>query len=422
VKLCVFEEAGVAGLYPLTATRPAFDLRCGATTLLEKHLRVLGADEAGVLVRPELAELCRLDHPGLRINDPEWLSAGDGLVVLVNARWLPAGEGVELSGRPEVGMVDGQVAFVVLPAVAIDGLSPGTLGWHMACWRGQYPQRPAPGRLIAYPWDLVEHNAAALADDFAHRHPAPPAGVSVTGPADRLWVDPSARVEPMVLIDTTKGPVMIDHGALVQAFSRVEGPCYVGPDTQVLAARVRGSSFGPQCRVGGEVEGSILQGYANKGHDGYLGHSYLGEWVNLAAGTQTSDLRADYGTIRFSVNGQPVDSGLIKVGSFVGDHAKTSLNVLFNTGSLVGPFGLLLTSGTLLPRQVPAFCQVAHGRLEERTDLRAMCTTAAAVMARRGREWTAAHEEFFFQLFESTSGARRQLLRDSEQRRLRRVV
>src|SRR5207244_865804 len=123
----------------------------------------------------------------------------------------------------------------------------------------------------------------------------------------------------------------------------------------------------------------------------------------FGAGTQTSDLRTDYGAVRFVVNGQPVDSGLMKVGSFVGDHTKTSLNALFNTGSLVGPFGLLLTSGALLPRVLPAFCQVAHGRIQERNDLRGMFATAATVMARRGREWTAEHAELSFFLYEHTA-------------------
>jgi UDP-N-acetylglucosamine diphosphorylase/glucosamine-1-phosphate N-acetyltransferase len=226
----------------------------------------------------------------------------------------------------------------------------------------------------------------------------------------------------MVLIDVTKGPVTIERGAVVQAFSRVEGPCFVGADTHLLAAHVKGSSIGPQCRIGGEVEASVVHGYSNKAHDGFLGHSYLAEWVNFAAGTHTSDLRADYGTVRFRLDGRQIDSGLMKVGAFVGDHTKTSLNTLFNTGSLVGPFGLLLTPGVLLPRLLPPFCQVAQGRTAERTDLREMFATAEAMMARRGRPWTEDHAEFFLALYEATAGQRRQLLREGEQRRLRRVV
>jgi UDP-N-acetylglucosamine diphosphorylase/glucosamine-1-phosphate N-acetyltransferase len=281
--------------------------------------------------------------------------------------------------------------------------------------------------MVNYPWDLVERNALALEQDYLHWRRqrgdvAGPAGPTLLGPGERFLADPSARIEPLVLVDTTRGPVLIDRGAVVQAFSRLEGPCYVGPDTQVLAARVRGSSFGPQCRIGGEVEASIVQGYSNKAHDGFLGHSYLGEWVNFGAGTHTSDLRNDYGVVRVRVDGERVDTGLLKVGAFVGDHTKTSINALLNTGTAVGPFAQLLASGSLLPPAVPPFCQVAQGRVQERTDLRQMFTTAHTAMARRGREWTETHAEYFFDLYEQTAGERRQLIRENEQRRLRRVV
>jgi UDP-N-acetylglucosamine diphosphorylase/glucosamine-1-phosphate N-acetyltransferase len=223
-------------------------------------------------------------------------------------------------------------------------------------------------------------------------------------------------------VDTRQGPVLVDRGAVVQAFSRLEGPCYVGPGTHVLAGRVRGSSLGPECRIGGEAEASVVQGYSNKAHDGFLGHSYLGEWVNLGAGTHTSDLRNDYGDVSLTLGGQKVLTGQMKIGSFVGDHTKSSIGCLFNTGSVIGPFGQLVTSGTLLPRVLPAFCQVSGPRVQERTDLKQMFATAATSMGRRRREWTEVHAEFFLDLYERTGGERRQLLRESEQRRVRRAV
>jgi UDP-N-acetylglucosamine diphosphorylase/glucosamine-1-phosphate N-acetyltransferase len=317
------------------------------------------------------------------------------------------------------------VAFIVPPDAG--NLSAAGLDRRLAGWRTSLPNREAGGTLARYPWDLVEHNREALESDWRHWYaeresaPAPP-GVTLLGPPDRFRLDPAAHVEPHAVVDTRKGPVLVDRGAVVQAFSRLEGPCYVGPCTQILGARVRGSSFGPECRVGGEVECSILHGYANKAHDGFLGHSYLGEWVNLGAGTHTSDLRVDYGAVRMTAAGRSVDTGLLKVGSFLGDHTKTSIGTLFNTGTTVGAFAQLLTSGTLLPRSVPSFCRYGNGRLDERTDLGQMFATAAVVMARRGRAWTEAHADFFFDLYERTADARRQALREGEQRRLRRVV
>jgi UDP-N-acetylglucosamine diphosphorylase / glucose-1-phosphate thymidylyltransferase / UDP-N-acetylgalactosamine diphosphorylase / glucosamine-1-phosphate N-acetyltransferase / galactosamine-1-phosphate N-acetyltransferase len=418
MKLCVFEDVAVANLGPLALTRPAFDLRCGATSLQRKQRRFFGSGETAALVRPELEALSRLAHPGLRVNDPSWPGGEPkALVALVNARWLAPAAAFDHPGRAEVGLVGEEVAWVVLPALAVQDLERDKLAELLESWREQLPERAAGGAMLAFPWDLIAHNAAALEQDFRHAGPTTlPPGRTLVGLADRLYIDPEARVEPMAMIDTTNGPVTIERGAVVQAFSRIEGPCYVGPDTHLLAARVQGSSIGPQCRIGGEVEASIIHGHSNKAHDGFLGHSYLGEWVNFGAGTHASDERIDGGTVRCSVNDRSVDSGRAKVGSFVGDHTKTSLDVLLNPGSLVGPFGLLLASGAQVPWVVPPFCQVARGRIQERTDLWGMFATAKAVLGRRNREWTAEHAELFFRLFEATAGQRRQASRESEQR------
>jgi hypothetical protein len=284
MRICLFEDAGVARLQPLALTRPAFDLRCGAVTLLERQLRHFGAKEAGALVRPEFLELCRLGHPALHANDTVWLNGGP--VLLVNARWLPPAGTEAVPEVPEVGLVGDQVAYAVVSAQAVRELALPNLGWHLAGWAQALPQRQAGGAMIDYPWDLVERNAEALEDDFLHWRDRPgssPEGVSILGSAERFRADPTAVIEPQVFIDTRQGPVLIDRGAVVQAFSRIVGPCYVGADTQVHAGRISGSSFGPQCRIGGEVEGSIVQGHSNKAHEGFLGHSYLGEWVNLGA-------------------------------------------------------------------------------------------------------------------------------------------
>jgi UDP-N-acetylglucosamine diphosphorylase/glucosamine-1-phosphate N-acetyltransferase len=423
MRLCIYEDSGSANLAPLTLTRPAFDLRCGAQTLRQRQEQALGSPAGGVLVRPVLADLVRQQNPALKVNDESWLQTGP--VVLVNARWLP-GAAPTLSGSPEVGLVGDQVAYVVLPASEVRDLTPHHLAWRVAEWTQQLPCREAGGRLIHYPWDLIERNGGALEQDYeswrGQRDWASTDGINLVGPRERLLVDPSARIEPLALIDTTRGPVILDRGVVVQAFSRIEGPCYIGPQTQVMAARIRNSSIGMQCRVGGEVECSLMHGYSNKAHDGFLGHSYLGEWVNFGAGTTTSDLRTDYGPISMRLNGQKVDTGLIKVGSFVGDHTKTSIGVLLNTGSLIGPFGLLLTHGALMPRVLPSFCQVAGGQIRERSDLRELFTTAATMMSRRGQQWTEMYAEFFFSLFEQTAGERVKMIRDTEQRRLRRVV
>jgi UDP-N-acetylglucosamine diphosphorylase/glucosamine-1-phosphate N-acetyltransferase len=315
----------------------------------------------------------------------------------------------------------------VAPALEEGGAWPLNPDWRVVGWRETLPTRGVGGKVIAHLWDLVEGNPETLRQDAVRwrreRDAAPtPAGVVVLGPPDHVFLDPEATVEPLAVLDATHGPVLIDRGAVVQAFSRLEGPCYVGAGTQIFAARVRGGVLGPQCRIGGEVEASIVQGFSNKYHEGFLGHSYVGEWVNFGAGTHVSDLRNDYSSVRVVVNGRAVDTGLAKVGAFVGDHTRTSIGSLFNTGAAVGPYCQILASEDLLPKETPAFCQFGRGRLTERNDLHKLTATTATVMKRRGCDWTPAHEEFVFSLFEQTNERRRKALHDAEHRRLRRVV
>jgi UDP-N-acetylglucosamine diphosphorylase/glucosamine-1-phosphate N-acetyltransferase len=419
MRICVFEDSGVRSLEPLALTRPAFDLWCGSVPLLERQRRHFAAAEVGALVRPVLAELCRLTHPDLAVNDPSWLRAET--TALVNARWLPPAEFLGAGSNPRVALVAGQVAYALVPASDLTDCLPETLPACLERWQRELPQARAGGSMIQYPWDLVEHNADVLRADFrwreaGHLKMIRPSLFQVFGPCDRVVVGADARIEPFVVADTTRGPVMIDRGAVVQAFSRLEGPCYVGPESCVVGAKLRGGTIGPGCRVGGEVEASIFQGYSNKYHEGFLGHSYLGEWVNLAAGTQVSDLRNDYGPVRVAVAGELVNTGLTKVGAFLGDHTKTGLNTLLNTGTVAGAFCHLLPAQTLLPRLIPSFCTFQHGRLQERADFGEMFLTAALVMERRGREWTRTHRDWFFTLYDQTTAFRRKLVQEGERR------
>ncbi len=425
MRICVFEDRDVVNLEPVALTRPVFDLRCGAETLRERQARAFAADEVGAIARPQLVDLCRLAHPGLIVNNRDWLR--DGTTVLVNARWLPPPGTVENPTAPRVGVVGDEVAYVVLPAQASPDCTFAMIDDWVAGCRDTLPRAAAGGVVVRYLWDLVHHNAQALRDDLGwfraqHGTGPRPAGLAVVGPDEALVIHPTAAVDPFVVADTRNGPVLIDRDAVVHSFSRLEGPCYIGPGSWILGAKFRGGTVGPGCRIGGEFEASIVQGYSNKYHDGFLGHSYLGEWVNLAAGTQVSDLRNDYGPVSVTVNGQRVQSGLSKVGSFLGDHTKSGLNTLLNTGTTAGVFCNLLPTGSLLPQLVPSFCVMGPGQVQERWDLRQLFATANIVMGRRGRELTATHSELFFHLYDETAAYRRKVIRESEMKRLRRSM
>jgi UDP-N-acetylglucosamine diphosphorylase / glucose-1-phosphate thymidylyltransferase / UDP-N-acetylgalactosamine diphosphorylase / glucosamine-1-phosphate N-acetyltransferase / galactosamine-1-phosphate N-acetyltransferase len=416
MRICIYEDIGGACLEPITLTRPGFALRCGAERLFERQRRQLAASEVGFWVRPALADLWTLEEPGHPVNDTAWLR--DGATVWINGRWLPGPDVRIDNGSPHFGIVNEQIAYAVFAAgeTPVDDDIDAWLGG----WRNRLPTRPVAGVMLDYLWDVVENNGEALQQDAAwfraeHGARPMPANVAVMGPAEQFIVAADAVVEPFVVADTRGGPVLIDHGAIVHSFCRLEGPCYVGRESWIVGAKLRANStIGPCCRIGGEVEASIVQGFSNKYHDGFLGHSYLGEWVNLAAATQTSDLRNDYGIVGVSVNGKRVATGLNKVGSFIGDHTKTGLAALLNTGSTIGAFASLLPSGALLPQVVPSFCQVKQGQLQELWDLRKVFTAAMRAMQRRGKTLTETHLDFYYDLFETSAKSRRQAIRPSE--------
>ena len=423
MRVCLFEDQGVADFEPLTLTRPVFDLVCGQSPLGAKQCRCFSPTEVGTLIRPYLAASFRVHQPALHTNELAWLRAGP--TVFINGRWLPPQESCAPDLAPCVALCGDEVAFAVLRPEHLATCSPNTLEDCLESWRSELPTRDAGGRMMHYLWDLVHHNAEQLCLDF---HAVPKsAGLQlirhrpgIVGPENLLAISPTAQLDPLVAMDTTRGPIVIDRDAVITAFSRIEGPSYIGPNTQIMGAKIRsGTTLGPNCRIGGEVEASIIQGHTNKYHDGFLGHSYVGEWVNLAAGTQSSDLRNDYCDISVTIQGQNVPTGMNKVGCFLGDHTKTGLGTLLNTGTHAGVFCNLLPSGRLLPRHFPSFTCYWNGATTENVGMPQLLSTASEVMRRRGSVFTDVHAALFRQVFEQTAGERYRILHEGPRRHLR---
>lgn len=425
MRICHFEDRAVLQFEPLTLTRPVFDLWCGQSSLAAKQRQAFGPGaKSAYLMRSYLAPVYRLQNPIAVINDAVWL--GQGPMLLVNGRWLPSGTPLPVPKDPCVGLIGKELAFAHVTPEMLEAYTGDNLDDCLETWKQELPSISAGGRLFNYLWEIVDQNGKQIVHD--HKTRDTQSGTSeiwtgnspaIIGPPERLVVHRSARVDPMVVVDTTRGPVIIEREAVVNAFSRLEGPCYIGAQTEIHGAKIRaGTTLGPQCRIGGEVEASIVQGYTNKYHDGFLGHAYVGEWVNLGAGTHNSDLRNDYGEVSVTVQGRLIRTGLTKVGCYLGDHTKTALGTLLNTGTSAGVFCNLLPAG-LSPRSIPSFLWWVGGHLIERGDLGRCLETAAKVMRRRGVHCTEAHLEVYRQLYANTSEDRRRILVENEMRSLR---
>jgi UDP-N-acetylglucosamine diphosphorylase/glucosamine-1-phosphate N-acetyltransferase len=176
--------------------------------------------------------------------------------------------------------------------------------------------------------------------------------------------------------------VWLEDGATVRAFSRIQGPAFIGRDSTLLGGAFSALSIGPVCKVHGEMEETVVLGYSNKAHDGFLGHAYLGRWVNLGALTTNSDLKNNYGTIRMWTPEGEVDTGLVKMGCLLGDHVKTGIGVMVNTGTIVGA-GCNLFGAVQPPKHVPPFKWGSGGELVDH-EIEKFLDTAKTVMGRRG--------------------------------------
>jgi len=227
-----------------------------------------------------------------------------------------------------------------------------------------------------------------LGADCADLQAAPrggvPEGSVVLGDPARVVVR-GAAVEPGVVFDVRQGAVVLEAGAEVRHGTRLEGPVYVGPGTKVLGGFIRGSSFGPECRVHGEIAASVFQGYANKSHDGFVGHSVVGQWVNLGAGTTTSNLKNTYGPVRLDVAGGRIETGRLNLGTLFGDHAKTAIGSMLATGTVVGA-GANVFGPAGPPKYVPPFTWGSGG---ERVSEDGFLRVAERVMSRRSVELSA---------------------------------
>lgn len=353
--LILFDDEVARDWMPFTLTRPAGELRFGALTLRERAERVFIARATGHLASEDLAGFDEPDAPPvLRISE----IPTDRDLLFWSSRAVPAwtNDPPEFGDRAVVLTIDGEPCGWFAPA----GTTPPTEFFERPAAHSptDTPSLPIEGTRLDRIWQLITGNAEQLERDILALHPTPaPAslhpGVHVIGSAP-LVVGPDVEIEPGAVIDLRRGPIWLDRGASVLAFTKLVGPAYVGRESTLLGGPLSAVSIGPVCKVHGEVEESIILGYSNKAHDGFIGHAYVGCWVNLGALTTNSDLKNNYGTVRIWTPAGEVDTGEVKLGCLLGDHVKTAIGTLLNTGTVVGA-GTNLFGGSIPPRYVAPF-------------------------------------------------------------------
>ena len=383
--LYLFDDLQARSWLPFTLTRPAGELMFGCLLLRERAERFWATACAGQLVEPALAGFEEDGTPPVLTN----LELGvDEPRILFSSRAVPVSGTAPPTDDPAALTMDGRVVGWVLPPgtklpEGVSVLEPE------ACASG-LPPIELPGRILETPWELMSDNGEQIRTDVSGLFPESrftlTDGVYSSG-REKISLGPEIHLEEGVYLDATQGPIRLEEGVHISAFTRVAGPVFIGRGTQVLGGVIGNVSIGPTCRVRGEVQSSVVLGYSNKAHDGYLGHSYVGRWVNLGALTTNSDLKNNYGTVRVTVENDPVDTGRIKVGCFLGDHVKTGIGTLLPTGCVVGA-GSNLFGGGMSPVSVPPFSWGGREGLVE-YDIERLLENAERAMSRRGVTLTA---------------------------------
>lgn len=414
-RIAFFEDQTASQFAPITLLRPVFELLCGHFSHRERVCGHFKSGDWGAFLRPELVEQYRSEFSLAEVNDDDWLNRDP--VLLINGRCLVEPQLLEQLSPGTAAWIGNTLAAVhVTPAdaVSVTGILQGETLPELA---RQHQAIQITGTVLNYPWDVIAANSQWLQRDFHARQKMYAAKtldfrVAIIGAMDDVFIDSTAKLDPFVVIDASLGPVWIDQDVRVQAFTRIEGPAYIGPHTQLFQANIRaGSSFGPVCRLGGEIEASIFHGYSNKYHAGFLGHSYVCPWVNLGALTTNSDLKNDYSAVHVPLSGERINTGSNKVGSFIGDHTKAALCSLFNTGSAIGVMSQILPAGELLPKQIPSFSRYWHGRIELLPDGTDSAFEAARIaMSRRDQTFTPTMERLLNHVFTSTTTERNQAI------------
>ncbi len=415
MRLILFDSPDEArkNFYPLALSHPIWELRYGFDTLGDKLAAKVGENVAGYFLAEYMADVYgeKTDKP---VNDASVLGGDD--LLLIDARVKADSFDVSAKGASEVGLdKDGNVLYA---RIAKDDLGKLTTSDICTLLESAKANLPSVGSKLAcwqYIWDLVLANPDQLTIDFKAagrsgiegniEHPN-----AIRGSEKDVYIAEGVNIHPMVVIDAEHGPIYIDKGVEIHPFTRIEGPCYIGENCILLGAKFReGNSVGPMCRLGGEVEESIILGHSNKYHDGFLGHAYVGEWVNLGALTTNSDLKNDYTNVSVILDGKKaIDTGSMKVGSLIGDHVKTSIGTLLNTGSYVGAMALLMATGKPLPKYIPSFSWFLEGIVTKGFGKGKLFQTANAAMGRRKCEWTAAQESMWNEIFKMTAPQRKE--------------
>lgn len=410
--LCLFEDSGFEKLFPLVYHRPVYDLISGTGTLGEKIIHNINPDSVVLHSRGYLTTRLRELYEDYSVNVfPDF--SGDILFVngriladhdfAAQAQDLKPGQKLVMNEQLLAACVSGEESSHAAEKIMKDSIDLDDFS--------EYHTRNGHAVVCEFLWELIAGNGKQIAEDLEHgiwrgsKLTDPPVGVHVMG-QDRIIVGKNVQIFPGTVLDATGGPVILGDNVTIRPNSILEGPLFIGDDTIINGlTRIGNSSIDRMCKLGGEIHSTIMHAFTNKQHDGFLGDAYIGSWVNLGAGTTNSNLKNDYGKIQVMINGRRYDSGSRFIGLLMGDHSKTGIGSLFNTGTVIGP-NCNIFGGGLPPQELPGFTWGSPLKRFTTYRLNKALRVARIVMERRGQDLSQGEEEIFRVVYDATMKAR----------------
>lgn len=375
--LYFYDDVRARQFEPFSLTRPGCELRAGSSVMRRRWERITGLKSAGFISGPHLSHFEEDDAPP-PVDPKAEIPAGS---VLVNSRCI-----LPLDSRLDnfdLLMCEGSACAVRLArGLPASQFADGTID--LGAIQTSLGGKKVKGRWIGDIWEFVGTLVEQLSEDIPLRtksltkiaaHCADEMG------DHPIFVEDGAQIGPQVVLDASAGPILVRKGAIIAPFTYLVGPISVGRGTQLMGARIAASSIGDHCKIRGEFNNSIVLGHSNKGHSGFVGHSYLGRWVNLGALTTTSNLKNTYGPVHMWTPTGVRDTGQQFLGTLFGDHAKTGIGLMLSTGTVIGAGANIFGSDTP-PTVVPPFAW-GDSVPYETFEITKFLTVAERVMARR---------------------------------------
>ena len=404
MNIIIIEDEGWENLRPLSLTRPVWELRCGQLTLSEKIELRFNLKIDGYICREYLAPVTASKHPGSTVN-----------VIPENDTLFLNGRAIFNNIEPFSDLKEDCCLFAGDELAAIFLKDPSkyfTIDWNFEQFNRNIaglPRKKVDAILLKFPWDFIAENHRQIASDlhlvkgFYREDPDDfiKNGIHIVE-GDGFFTGKNVSLAPGVVIDTSEGVVILDDGVKIMPNAVIIGPVSIGKGSLVkIGAKIYdGVSIGPLCKVGGEIVETIVQGHSNKQHEGFLGHAFIGEWCNIGAGTENSDLKNNYTNVKVQIGDKRVNTGKTFIGLFMGDHSKTGINTTFNTGTVVEVACMAFGAG-FQPRYIPSF-HWSDGAKMTCADFESTIKTASIVMERRNMKLSSEEIDILKHIFENT--------------------